>query len=159
MAMIALLLALAGAAPPEGEHATLQSCEMTPSGWVCTYTIPAVTLLGTANAPPPQVILTPTTRLPLTTAAPPQPDSPEKIEAARQARLIANCADAGWMSFCLPKDRREARRLKAAALASAALRTQVTHLLSENKCPEAVKTALVAGDMTLAREARAFCTP
>ncbi|CAN5706284.1 hypothetical protein BH10PSE5_BH10PSE5_19630 [soil metagenome] len=155
MAMIALLLALAGAAPPEGEHATLQSCEMTPSGWVCTYTIPAVTLLGTANAPP-QVVLTPRPVPPTTAAAPAQPD---KIEAARQSRLIANCADAGWMSFCLPKDRREARRLKAAATASAALRTQVTHLLSENKCPEAVKAALVAGDMTLARDARAFCTP
>lgn len=156
MAMIALLLALAGAAPPEVEHATLQSCEMTPSGWVCTYTIPAVTLLGTANAPPPQVVLTPRPLPPTAAASPAQLD---KTEAGRQARLIANCADAGWTSFCLPKDRREARRLKAAATASAALRSQVTHLLSENKCPEAVKTALVAGDMTLAREARAFCTP
>ena len=108
MAMIALLLALAGAAPQEGEHATLQSCEITPSGWVCTYTIPAVTLLGTANAPPPQVVPTPRPPPPTTAAAPAQPD---KIEAARQARLIANCADTGWMSFCLPKDRREARRL------------------------------------------------
>jgi hypothetical protein len=159
MVMIALLLALAGATPPEGEHATLQSCEMTPSGWVCHYTIPAVTLLGSANAPPPQVTLTPTPLPPAPVVAPPQPTAAEKAEAARQARLIANCADATWMSFCLPKDRREARRLKAAATANAALRTQVTHLLSENKCPEAVKTALVAGDLTLAREARTFCTP
>ena len=153
--MIALLLALAGAAPPEGEHATLQSCEMTASGWVCHYTIPAVTLLGSANSPPSQVVLTPT-------IPPPRPATvaaPDKAEAARQARLIANCADAGWMSLCLPKDRREARRLKAEAAANSTLRARVTHLLSENKCSEAVKIALVAGDMALAREAREFCTP
>ena len=63
------------------------------------------------------------------------------------------------MSLCLPKDRREARKLKDAAMARAALRTQVTHLLSEDRCPEAVKTALAAGDMSLAREARDFCEP
>ncbi len=156
MVMISLLLALAGATPPEGEHATLQACEMTPGGWVCHYTIPAITLLGAANAPPPTVTLTPTVQTP---AGAPQPVTPNNLEAARQARLIANCADAGWMSLCLPKDRREARRLKDAATASAALRTQVTRLLSENRCPEAVKTALVAGDITLAREAREFCAP
>lgn len=154
MVMISLLLALAGAAPPEGQHATLQACEMTASGWVCRYTIPAVTLLDAANAPPPMVTLAPTLQ-----TLPPTPTTPSNGEAARQARLIANCADAGWMSLCLPKDRREARRLKDAAAASAALRTQVTLLLSENRCPEAVKTALVAGDMPLAREAREFCLP
>lgn len=154
MVMISLLLGLAGAAPPEGQHATLQACEMTPSGWVCRYTIPAVTLLGAANAPPPAITLPPTVQ-----TLPPPPAPSSSAEATRQARLIANCADAGWMSLCLPKDRREARRLKEAATASAALRAQVTHLLSENRCPEAVKTALVAGDMPLAREAREFCTP
>lgn len=156
MVMISLLLALAGAPPPEGEHATLQACEMTSSGWVCHYTIPAVTLLGAANAPPPIVTLSPT--LPPSATAP-RPAAPNSAEASRQARHIANCADAGWMSLCLPQDRREARRLKDAATASAALRTQVSHLLSENRCPEAVKTALAAGDMPLAREAREFCAP
>jgi hypothetical protein len=156
MVMISVLLALAGATPPEGEHATLQACEMTSGGWVCHYTIPAVTLLGVANPPPPTVTLSPALQ---TSASAPEPAATRKAEASREARLIANCADAGWMSLCLPKDRREARRLKDAAMARAALRTQVTHLLSEDRCPEAVKTALAAGDMSLAREARDFCEP
>lgn len=155
--MISLLLALAAALPAEGEHATLESCEMTGGGWVCHYTIPAVTLVGAANAPPPQITLAPAPIPPATVPVPASTAS--AAEAARQARLIANCADAGWMSLCLPKDRREARRLKDVATANALLRTQVTHLLSENKCSEAVKSALLAGDLTLAREARAFCTP
>lgn len=153
--MISLLLALAGAAPVEGEHATLQSCEMTPSGWVCHYSIPAVTLMGSTSAAPPQITLTPLALPP----ARPQSTAQDQAEAARRARLIVNCADAGWMSLCLPKDRREARRLKTAATANASLRTQVTHLLSENKCPEAVNTALGGGDLPLAREAREFCKP
>ena len=114
MVIISLLLALAGAAPPEGQHATLQACEMTPGGWGCRYTIPAVTLMGAANAPPPTVPLAPTAQ-----TSPPTPAMPSNTEAARQARLIANCADAGWISLCLPKDRREARRLRDAAIASA----------------------------------------
>ena len=71
MVIISLLLALAGAAPPEGQHATLQACEMTPGGWVCRYTIPAVTLMGAANAPPPTVPLAPTAQ-----TSPPTPAMP-----------------------------------------------------------------------------------
>ncbi|WP_340645467.1 hypothetical protein [Phenylobacterium sp.] len=155
--MISLLLALAAAPPVEGEHATLQACEMTGGGWVCHYTIPAVTLVGAANAPPPRITLAPAPA----SASPqvPQPRAEDAAEAARQVKLIADCADAGWMSLCLPKDRREARRLRDAATARKALRTQVTQLLSENKCSEAVKSALKAGDLTLAREAQAFCAP
>lgn len=149
--MILLLLALAdGPASQEGQ-ATLQSCEMTASGWVCHYKMPPVTLLGTPDSAPPVIV----SRPPETVEAP--VGGVGKAEAARQARLIANCADASWLSLCLPGDRREARRLRDEANARAALRAKVTGLLAEDRCAEAVKTALTGGDMDLAREARAFC--
>jgi regulator of protease activity HflC (stomatin/prohibitin superfamily) len=82
-------------------------------------------------------------------------------EANRQARLIARCADASWLSLCLPDDRREARALRDAANVRAALRTDVTRLLSEGKCDEAVRVALAGADMALAWEVRNmnFCAP
>ena len=93
------------------------------------------------------------------TLAPPVEIS--SAEADRQARLIARCADASWLSLCLPDDRREARVLRDAAIVRAALRGEVTRLLSENRCDEAVRVALAGGDMTLAWEVRNmnFCAP
>lgn len=163
--MIALLLALA-AEPAAGEsQATLQSCDMTPSGWVCHYQMPSVTLLvspdgkapvtTTPLSPPPTTIVPAPTR---TLPAVPAVSEVEKAETARQARLIARCADANWLSVCLPGDRKEARRLRDEMAVRAALRTRVTGLLSENRCDEAVKVALAGGDLPLAREARDFCT-
>lgn len=153
--MILLLLALAGTPTAESAQATLQSCEMTPSGWVCHYQMPSVTI-----ETPPGATVVPSAGSPISVTLPPPPSSDaEKAEAARQARLIARCADANWLSLCLPDDRREARRLRDAAVANAALRTRVTGLLSENRCSDAVTAALSGGDMALAREARAFCSP
>lgn len=166
--MISLLLALGLTqvpdVPPASQEAraTLQSCEMTPSGWVCNYQMPAVILRG---APPGAVVMTdpPAIAVPVppsvTTVAPPAEIS--SAEADRQARLIARCADASWLSLCLPDDRREARTLRDAAIARAALRGEVTRLLSENRCDEAVRAALAGGDMNLAWEVRNlnFCAP
>lgn len=149
-----LLLALAGGADAEVGQATLQSCEMTPSGWVCHYKMPPVTLVGTPDAGGAVMTAPPTAPAVL-----PAPAEVDPAEASRQARLIARCADASWLALCLPGDRREARRLRDEAAAAAALRSRVTGLLSESKCAEAVKTALAGGDLALAREARAFCTP
>ena len=89
------------------------------------------------------------------------PAEPSSAEANRQARLIARCADASWLSLCLPDDRREARALRDAANARAALRTEVSRLLSEGRCDEAVRAALAGGDMALASEVRSrnFCAP
>lgn len=149
--MILLLLALAdGPASQEGQ-ATLQSCEMTAGGWVCHYKMPPVTLLGTPDSAPPVIV----TRPPDAVSAP--VSETDRAEAARQARLIARCADASWLALCLPGDRREARRLRDEADARAALRTKVTALLAEGRCDEAVKTALNGADLALAREAQAFC--
>jgi hypothetical protein len=163
--MISLLLVLGlGQAPvaaaPQETQATLQSCEMTPAGWVCNYRMPAVILRG---VPPGAVVMSeaPAIAVPVPPTVSPSPTVPgvTSAEADRQARLIARCADASWLSLCLPGDRREARVLRDAANARAALRGEVTRLLSENRCEEAVKAALAGGDMTLAWEARNFCAP
>ena len=153
-----LLLALAGAATAEDGQATLQSCEMTPSGWVCHYKMPPVTLVGTPDGTA-QVITTPPV-MPAVLPAPPLTlPEVDKAEESRQARLIARCADASWLALCLPGDRREARRLRDEANANAALKSRVTGLLSEGKCAEAVKVALAGDDLALARQARTFCAP
>lgn len=165
--MISLLLALSLAQTPDAVpaqsgpqevRAPLQSCEMTASGWLCSYQMPAVILRG---VPPGTVVLTDPSAG-SASAAPTVPTlvPPVEInsaEADRQARLIARCADASWMSLCLPGDRREARILRDAANARAALRGEVTRLLSEDKCDEAVRAALAGADITLAWEVRTFC--
>lgn len=158
--MISLLLALGLSQVPDAvpgaqeAQATLQSCEMTPAGWVCHYRMPAVILQG---APPESVTVTdvPAISLPVPPAAP--PPAIGSAETDRQARLIARCADASWLSLCLPGDRREARILRDAANARAALRGEVTRLLSDDQCAEALRTALAGGDMALAWEVRNFC--
>ena len=169
--MISLLLALSlgqvpDAAPaPQEARATFESCETTPAGWVCNYRMPAVILRG---VPPGTVVLTdpPVISVPVPPTVPTlvPPVEISSAEADRQARLIARCADASWFSLCLPGDRREARILRDAANVRAALRGEVMRLLSENRCDEAVRTALAGADMTLAWEARAWeaqnlCTP
>lgn len=172
--MISLLLALglsqvpdaAPVSPGQQEvRAPLQSCETTPAGWVCSYQMPAVILRG---VPPGTVVLTepPVISVPAPPTVSPSGPSAEttSAEADRQARLIARCADASWLSLCLPGDRREARILRDAANVRAALRGEVMRLLSENRCEEAVRVALAGADMTLAWEARAWetqnlCTP
>lgn len=157
-----LLLALADEPPPQEARAALQSCEMTPGGWVCTYKMPPITLIGTPDggattaAPPSTVALPPRVAASLP-VIPPRTDA-EVQEEARKARLIAKCYQPGWLSLCLPGERKEARVLKAEADARAELRGKVTGLLAENRCDAAVKAALEGGDLALAREARAFCT-
>lgn len=169
--MISLLLALSlGQAPeavaapsePQEVRAPLQSCEMTPAGWLCSYQMPAVILRG---VPPGTVVLTepPANSVSVAPTVPTllPPVETSSAEANRQARLIARCADASWLSLCLPDDRREARVLRDAAIARAALRDEVSRLLSESRCEEAVRAALAGGDMALASEVRNrnFCAP
>lgn len=142
-------------------QATLQSCEMTPAGvWVCNYRMPSVILRG---APPESVIMTdaPAIAVPVppTVSSAPPPLQITSAEADRQARLIARCADASWLSLCLPGDRREANILRDAANARAVLRGEVTRLLSEDRCEDARRAALAGGDMTLAWEVRNYCAP
>ena len=169
--MISLLFALglsqAADAPqvspqPQEARAILQSCETTSAGWVCNYQMPAVILRpsapGSVVMSDPQAL---SVQVPPTVPALVPPVEISSAEADRQARLIARCADASWLSLCLPDDRREARILRDAAIARAALRGEVTRLLSENRCDEAVRAALAGGDMTLASEVRNrnFCVP
>jgi hypothetical protein len=94
---------------------------------------------------------------PATNAGPPAVVVAPDPMAEEEALLVLRCADASWLSLCLPGERRRARALKEAADARDARRLEVSRLLSENRCEDAVRTALVGGDMNLAREARAFC--
>lgn len=149
-------------------QATLQSCVLEAEGWVCKYRVPdtiyrPMTEDEAAAASPPQSapLLAPPAEPPPAdpadiTAAEPAGE-PSDPEAIRQARLIRRCADASWMSLCTPGDRREAKALQAAAEARAALRLQVTTLAAQDQCDDAVRVALEGGDLTLARDIRAFC--
>lgn len=170
--------------PPEEAKATLQSCQMTDKGWVCHYQIPSTTIIRPLDSSDTTPSVTSAPTLPMTplamtpqpvepaapqpAAAPPAaspsaalaiapPVAPHDADAehSRQTRLIARCADAKWYSPCLPGERTEAKLLRDAAT----LRSKVTGLLSEQRCDEAIKVALEGGDLPLAREARAFCTP
>lgn len=141
--------------PTPANQAVLLPCDITPEGYVCRF--PGHISAGSASSPAPAnaVVISPAETRPVEFAPTRTPE--EIAEAQRQERLINRCADAPWYSLCLPEDRREARRLRDAALARTTLRGEVTQLLSENKCEDAVRTALAGGDMDLAREARDFC--
>lgn len=165
--MISLLLAIGLGQVPEGVAVSPPAdprqvnlpCESTPQGWVCR--MPPVILRpsppGSGGATDPSA----------NSAVPPSvPDlaNPAEIntaEADRQARLIARCADASWLSLCLPDDRREARALRDAAVARAALRREVYQMLSENRCEDAMRTALASADTALILEVRTLnvCAP
>lgn len=145
--MISILLLLT-ALEPQSEQAFLRSCEMTTSGWICHYQIPAVTAVPSPSGPAPAPGAAP--------AAAPIPVEPVRPSEA-ETRLMLRCADASWLSLCLPGERRQARALREAADAREARRLDVTRLLSEDRCDDAVRLALVNGDLDLARDARAFC--
>ena len=147
-------------------QATLQSCVLEAEGWVCRYRVPdtiyrPMTDQEAAAAPPQAAPLLPPAGPPPTESAdiaPSEPvGEPADAETARQARLIRRCADASWISLCTPGDRREAKALQETAEARAALRLEVTTLAAQDQCDDAVRVALEGGDLSLAREIRAFC--
>ena len=166
--MISLLLAIGLGQTPEGvtvspppdSQEVRVPCESTPAGWVCK--MPAMIL---RPSPPGSAVITdaPAISVLVPPTAPTLAPSAEisSAEANRQARLIARCADASWLSLCLPDDRREARALRDAAVVRAALRREVYQLLSENRCDEAMRTALAGADMSLVWEVRNLnvCAP
>ena len=164
--MISLLLALGlsqvpDAAPvlPDPQEVRVP-CQSTPAGWVCR--MPPVVL---RPSPPGPGVATdaPANSAPVPPSVPTlaAPVEMNTAEADRQARLIARCADASWLSLCLPDDRREARALRDAAVVRAALRREVYQMLSENRCDDAMRTALASADMALIREVRDLnvCAP
>ena len=182
--MISLILAAVLAAPvsgppPQAVQATLQSCAMEGGRWVCRYAVPDIEIVplpgndvvadapasilgvrpaeaGEGTSPPASVPVT----LPATV-----PIAPERrvmtLEAGvlteRETQLVARCAEAGWLSLCLPDDRRAARVLKDRQDAFMAVRATVTTRLSSGDCDGAVKAALDGGYLELATQARAFC--
>ncbi|MBU1325759.1 MAG: hypothetical protein KJ676_10990 [Alphaproteobacteria bacterium] len=137
------------ASPPRADGsavATLQGCAMEGERWVCRYQMPEIRVveqapqsLGIEAAP--------------TTAGP----ADAGVLSEEERAFVARCADAGWLSLCLPGDRRRARELRDAAQAYEARRRDVAALLAQGRCDAAVTTALEAGHLNLAREARTFC--
>ncbi|MFC5344260.1 hypothetical protein ACETK8_00145 [Brevundimonas staleyi] len=135
-----------------------------------TGTVPPETLVPVTTAP---MVATPVTVTPpVAPPTSPTPTAPAPMAAAeagpirpidsgvlteRENQLVARCADAGWMSLCLPDDRREARTLRDKQTAYLAVRREVTRLLGEERCDAAVRTALDGGYMGLARETREYC--
>lgn len=133
---------------------------------------PAV-VLGSGSGPeaasPETLPLTPTAAVPPAPpvsppVAPPVVADPGPIQpidtgvlTEREARLVSRCADAGWVSLCLPDDRRAARTLSEKQTAYLAVRREVTRLLGADDCDAAVKAALDGGYLGLARETRDYC--
>lgn len=118
----------------------------------------------TITEPPASSVTSPAVTPPVATPAPPAAD-PGPIRpidtgvlTERESQLVARCADAGWMSLCLPDDRRAARTLRDKQAAYLAVRREVTRLLGEERCDAAVRTALDGGYLALARETRDYCT-
>ena len=107
-----------------------------------------------APVPPPVVALPPA-------AIDPGPIRPidSGVLTERESQLVARCADAGWVSLCLPDDRRAARTLRDKETTYQAVRREVTRLLGEDRCDAAVRTALDGGYLALARETRDYCAP
>lgn len=93
-------------------------------------------------------------------AADPGPVRPidSGVLTEREAQLVSRCADAGWVSLCLPDDRRAARTLRDKQDAYLAVRREVTRLLGDDDCDAAVKAALDGGYLALARETRDYCS-
>lgn len=116
--------------------------------------VPSSTVIERA-APPVSAPVAPVT----TAAAEPGPIQPidAGVLTERESQLVSRCADAGWVSLCLPDDRRAARTLRDKQDAYLAVRREVTRLLGDDRCDAAVKAALDGGYLSLARETRDYC--
>lgn len=125
-----------------------------------TVSVPPEALVpvpSTTTAAPASPTVSPV--VPTTTAAEAGPIRPidSGVLTEREAQLVSRCADAGWMSLCLPDDRRAARTLRDKQNAYLAVRRDVARLLGADDCDAAVKAALDGGYMGLARETRDYC--
>ena len=144
------------------QAATLEGCEFVEQRWICRYRLPEVQLLTSppttqtsAPATPPIAPTSVPVTVPVTT--PPLASQDPGVLSESQISLVARCADAGWMSLCLPSQRIEARRLRDESHAYEAARLRVGELLSENHCDEARAFALSGGYLGLARESQTLC--
>lgn len=157
--MIELLLTLIVASPAQEAQATLQSCQQEEGRWVCRYQMPDVEIVPMAATGPSTIVVGPVSQPPAAIPMPLTPPAPVDtgVLTDTEARLVTRCAEANWLSLCLPHERREARSLREKAQAYDTLRLEVTRLLSEQKCNDAVRTALAGGSLGLARQAREFC--
>jgi len=148
-------LVLAASILTQPQAATLEGCEFVEQRWICRYRLPDVQLLTAPPTLPDAPAASVPVAVPMTAAATISRD--RGVLSEPQTALVARCADAGWMSLCLPSQRTEARRLRDEFRAYEAARLRVGELLSERQCDAASAHALSGGYLGLAREARAFC--
>jgi len=137
--------------PSKPLEARLQECTQESGRLVCRYAVPDFEIVPITVEP------LPASGAGVAAVAAVAADPGVLSEAEKS--LVNRCADTGWMSLCLPGDRRRARELKAKADAYETTRLEVTKLLGEERCDEAVRTALTGGHLALARQAREFCAP
>ena len=174
-------LALAAAMAGQPQAATLEGCEFVDQRWICRYRLPEVQLLTTEplapTSVPVSVPVTPTGTAEGTSAESSGATSVSSTSSGTstttaemtalsrdpgvltesETSLVARCAEARWMSLCLPSQRIEARRLRDLAQAYEAARLRVGHLLSEGDCSGARAHALSGGYFRLARETQDLC--
>lgn len=133
------------AAPPVVRPTTTGAAPGAPAVTTAASTAPVLAMapVTTASAP----VVDPGPMRPIDT----------DVLTERETQLVARCADAGWVSLCLPDDRRAARTLRDRQTAYLAVRREVTRLLGEERCEAAVRSALDGGYLSLARETREYC--
>jgi len=163
-----IALALAATIVTQPQAATLEGCEFVDERWICRYRLPDVQLLTSPPTSPETIPTSPASvplSVPVTTTASSTTVATTSalsldpgVLTDSQASLVARCAEATWMSLCLPAQRVEARRLRDESRAYEAARLRVGELLSENQCDSALSFALSGGYLGLARQAQAFCT-
>ncbi len=175
-------LALAAAMAGQPQAATLEGCEFVDQRWICRYRLPEVQLLTSEPLAPASVPVS----VPVTPTGTSEATSGENTGATAvsstssgtsttnaeiatlsrdpgvltesETSLVARCAEARWMSLCLPSQRVEARRLRDLANAYEAARLRVGHLLSEGDCGGARAHALSGGYFRMARETQDLCS-
>jgi hypothetical protein len=136
--------------PSQGTAAVLLGCENEGGRPVCRYQMPEIRLMEQVPQRVPG-------QGPGLAAAPDAGSTDPGVLSEAERRLVLRCADAGWLSLCLPQDRRQARALKASADAYDVRRREISAMLAAGQCDAAVNAALSGGYLALGREVNAFC--
>lgn len=161
--MLELGFAIAALLSAQPQAATLEGCDFVENRWICRYRLPEIQLVGS----PPTTAIVPSSEPPPATAAVVGAEVAAVVPVARdrgvltesESELVARCAEARWLSLCLPSQRVEARRLRDEAQAYEAARLRVGELITGGDCEGALGHALSNGYFGLARESQTFCAP
>lgn len=150
--MIALALALA--------LQTQTVCNQVGTSTICNTSPPPITFRSMAPPPVEFKGAEAAERARLNAVAAGERASARAAEQERELGYIPDCAGRMWLlAGCSRRQHDDAVAGLARRDALSTLRTAVTQKLADGDCPGAVRMALEGGDMSLAREAREFCSP